>query len=111
MMNVTIDDLQAYLADRYCSWANEQGMFMKLVEEIGEVAEILNKRSGRKAAGNDDLQAELGSELADMLHYIIAIAAINGLDMNEIILEKDRKASVKYHREVNLEQFISQAEQ
>ena len=110
-MSITIEALESYLADRYCGWANEQSMFMKLVEEIGEVAEILNKRSGRKAAGNDDLQAELGSELADMLHYIIAIAAINGLDMNEIILEKDRKASVKYHREVNLEQFISQAEQ
>ena len=110
-MEVTIRAMEQYLEQHYGSWAQEQGLFMKLVEEIGEVAEILNKRSGRKAAGNDDLQAELGSELADMLHYIIAIAAINGLDMNEIILEKDRKASVKYHREVNLEQFISQAEQ
>ena len=110
-MEVTICAMEQYLEQHYGSWAQEQGLFMKLVEEIGEVAEILNKRSGRKAAGNDDLQAELGSELADMLHYIIAIAAINGLDMNEIILEKDRKASVKYHREVNLEQFISQAEQ
>ena len=110
-MELTIRAMERYLEQHYGSWAQEQGLFMKLVEEIGEVAEILNKRSGRKAAGNDDLQAELGSELADMLHYIIAIAAINGLDMNEIILEKDRKASVKYHREVNLEQFISQAEQ
>ena len=110
-MEVTIRAMEQYLEQHYGSWAQEQGLFMKLVEEIGEVAEILNKRSGRKAAGNDDLQAELGSELADMLHYIIAIAAINGLDMSEIILEKDRKASVKYHREVNLEQFISQAEQ
>ena len=110
-MELTIRAMERYLEQHYGSWAQEQGLFMKLVEEIGEVAEILNKRSGRKAAGNDDLQAELGSELADMLHYIIAIAAINGLDMNEIILEKDRKASVKYHRAVNLEQFISQAEQ
>ena len=110
-MELTIRAMERYLEQHYGSWAQEQGLFMKLVEEIGEVAEILNKRSGRKAAGNDDLQAELGSELADMLHYIIAIAAINGLDMNEIILEKDRKASVKYHREVNLEQFISGIEQ
>ena len=103
--------MEAYLKQHYGNWAEEQGLFMKLVEEIGEVAEILNKRSGRKASDAVDLQVELGSELADMIHYILAIAAVNGLDMNEIILEKDRKASVKYRREVNLEQFISGIEQ
>ena len=76
-MNITIEALQAYLSDRYGGWANEQGLFMKLVEEIGEVAEVLNKRAGRKASDGNDLQEELGTELADMLHYIVAIAAIN----------------------------------
>ena len=47
-MNITIDTLQAYLSDRYSGWASEQSLFMKLVEEIGEVAEILNKIAGRK---------------------------------------------------------------
>ena len=110
-MEITIRAMEAYLKQHYGNWAEEQGLFMKLVEEIGEVAEILNRRSGRKASGTVDLQAELGSELADMLHYIMAIAAVNGLDMNDIILEKDRKASVKYHREVNQEQYISGSEQ
>ena len=41
-------------------------MFMKLVEEIGEVAEVLNKRAGRKASDENDLQEQLGIELADM---------------------------------------------
>ena len=47
-MNITIEALQVYLSDRYGGWANEQGLFMKLVEETGEVAEVLNKRAGRK---------------------------------------------------------------
>ena len=55
-MNVSISDLQAYLLDHYGGRATEQGMFMKLVEEIGEVAEVLNKRSGRKATEAEDLQ-------------------------------------------------------
>lgn len=42
-MKISIDELQVYLADRYSGWATEQSMFMKLVEEIGEVAEVLNK--------------------------------------------------------------------
>ena len=41
-----------------------------------------------------------------MLHYIVAIAAINGIDLNDIILRKDRAASVKYHHEINLEAFL-----
>ena len=105
-MNITVEALQAYLADRYGGWANEQGLFMKLVEEIGEVAEVLNKRAGRKATEEDDLQEQLGIELADMIHYIVAIAAINHIDLTETMIQKDRKASVKYHHEINLETFI-----
>lgn len=107
-MKISIDDLQAYLMDRYGGWGNENGLFMKLVEEIGEVAEVLNKRAGRKASEETDLQEQLGIELADMLHYIIAIAAINEIDLSKIILEKDRKASVKYNHPVNLEKFLSE---
>lgn len=106
-MNVSISDLQAYLLDHYGGRATEQGMFMKLVEEIGEVAEVLNKRSGRKATEAEDLQEQLGTELADMIHYIVAIAAINDIDLSRIIVEKDRKAAVKYHHTTNLETFLS----
>ncbi len=105
-MNITIEALQAYLSDRYGGWANEQGLFMKLVEEIGEVAEVLNKRAGRKSSEESNLQEELGTELADMLHYIVAIAAINEIDLNAIILRKDAAASLKYHHDINLETFL-----
>ena len=106
-MKITIDDLQAYLSDRYSGWATEQSMFMKLVEEIGEVAEVLNKRAGRKSSDETDLEEQLGIELADMIHYIIAIAAINNIDLSKVIIEKDRKASIKYNHTVNLETFLS----
>ena len=104
-MNITLEELEAYLLDHYRGGL-DQSLFMKLVEEIGEVAEVLNKKAGRKSSAGDDLQAQLGSELADVIHYAVAIAALNGLDMNGVILEKDRAASVKYHHTVNLEQFV-----
>ncbi len=107
-MKVSIGDLQAYLRSYYTGRANEQGLFMKLVEEVGEVAEVLNRRSGRKAAEDEDLQTELGDELADVIHYAAAIAAINGLDLNDSILRKDRTASIKYNHETNLETFIGE---
>lgn len=105
-MHITIEALQDYLAHRYCGWGNDQGMFMKLVEEMGEVAEALNKKAGRKANDEEDIVEQLGIELADMIHYILAIAALNDIDMERIILEKDKKASIKYHHDINLEQFL-----
>lgn len=107
-MKIGIDDLQAYLYGRYGGWGNEQGLFMKLVEEIGEVAEVLNKRAGRKSSDENDLQEQLGIELVDMIHYIVAIAAINDIDLAKLIIEKDKKASIKYHHTINLETFLSQ---
>ena len=107
-MNITIEALQAYLADRYCGWATEQSMFMKLVEEMGEVAEVLNKRAGRKASQENDLQEQLGIELVDMIHYIVAIAALNDIDLTTLMIQKDKTASVKYNHKINLETFLTQ---
>lgn len=109
-MKITIDILEAYLAERYSGWATEQSLFMKLVEEIGEVAEVLNKRSGRKASNENDLQKQLGIELADIIHYVVAIAAVNQIDLNNVILSKDKIASVKYNHDVDLETFIQHSE-
>lgn len=49
---------------------------------------------------------ENGGITADVIHYAVAIAALNRIDMNAAILEKDRAAAVKYGHEVNLEQFV-----
>ena len=106
-MEITVSQLEAYLHERYRGWTTEQGLFMKLVEEMGEIAEVLNKRSGAKAAGEEDLQVALGNELADLIHYAVAIAAISNIDLTNTMLNKDRAASVKYHHDTNLETFIA----
>lgn len=109
MEKVTIEILEKYLADRYTGWATDQRLLLKLVEEIGEVAEIVNMKAGIKSSDKDisTLNRELGIELADMIHYIVAIAAINDIDLNSIILEKDKVASKKYNHTINLEEFMS----
>lgn len=105
-MNITVKELEDYLLEHYSNGGVDQSLFMKLVEEIGEVAEVLNKKAGRKSANGEDLQVELGKELADVIHYTVAIAALNGIDMNNMILSKDKEASIKYNHKTNLEQFI-----
>lgn len=105
-MNITIEELEAYLSHNYGQWAQEQGLFMKLIEEIGEVAEVLNMRCGSKKENGEDLKVQLAEELADVIHYTVAIAAVCGIDLNQTIVEKDRRAAVKYHHDVNLEKFV-----
>jgi NTP pyrophosphatase (non-canonical NTP hydrolase) len=76
---------------------------MKLVEEIGEVAEVLNQLEGRKAnSGNTSLE----NELVDVIHYAVAIASINDIDLTTAIIKKDEQAAIKYNQSPNLEEFL-----
>ena len=104
---VTISQLQAYLQEHYQDSRTEEGLFIKLVEEVGEVAEVLNGRSGRKE-GVKDSNEELAKELADIIHYTVSIAAINDIDLTKTIFEKDKTAAVKYQHEKDLEQFLAE---
>lgn len=107
MKQVTIGQLQGYLKEHYQDSRTEEGLFIKLVEEVGEVAEVLNGRSGRKE-GVKDSNKELAKELADIIHYTVSIAAINDIDLTKTIFEKDKTAAVKYQHEKDLEQFLAE---
>ncbi len=107
-MKISITDYEDYLHDHYKDHGIDTSLFMKLVEEVGEVAEVLNKRDGRKASDNEDLKSQLANELVDVIHYAFAIASLNEINLNDVILEKDKKASIKYNHERNLEQFMSE---
>lgn len=111
-MELSIEKLEKYLQGHYGIGTNDSGLFMKLVEELGEVAEILNKKSGCKSADKSDeaLLEELGEELADMIHYVVAIAAVHDIDISKVILEKDKRAAVKYGHDIDLEGFLGKTE-
>ena len=106
-MNVTIKDYEEYLYETYKNHGIDSSLFMKLVEEIGEVAEVLNKRDGRKVKENEDLEEQLGNELVDVIHYAFAIAALNNINLNDFIIEKDKNASIKYNHKFNLIEYLS----
>ncbi|WP_339254696.1 MazG nucleotide pyrophosphohydrolase domain-containing protein [Sporosarcina sp. FSL W8-0480] len=103
MEQLTFQALQSYLALKYKEGRSSSGLFMKLVEEIGEVAEVLNQQEGRKSPSTD---TSLEKELVDVIHYSVAIASINGIDLSKAIIEKDRQAAIKYNQSPNLEEFL-----
>ena len=104
MTEFKLKDFQAYLSDKYQTTTSSTGLFMKLVEEIGEVAEALNQLEGRKPATED---SSLAHELADVLHYAVAIASVHQIDLSHAILEKDQLAVIKYQHPVNLKEYLS----
>ena len=103
MTQLTFHELQSYLALKYKEGRTSSALFMKLVEEIGEVAEVLNQLEGRKEnTGNTSLE----KELVDVIHYAVAIASINEIDLTSAILEKDKQAAMKYNQSPNLEEYL-----
>ncbi|KHD46681.1 MazG nucleotide pyrophosphohydrolase domain-containing protein [Streptococcus hongkongensis] len=105
MSKLTIKKYQNYLTEVYQFHKGDQGLFMKLVEEVGEVAQVLNIKNGRKSSDINPAEA-LAKELSDIIHYSIAIAAINNIDLEAVILEKDKMASLKYGRKENLLNYL-----
>ena len=72
-MKISVSDYEDYLYDYYKEHGIDTSLFMKLVEEVGEVAEVLNKRDGRKASDSEDLKSQLANELVDVIHYALDV--------------------------------------
>ena len=65
----------------------------RLVEEVGELARLLNHEFGDKPRKDDEAHQELAEELADVLFVILVMANEQGIDLDEALvrtLEKYR---------------------
>lgn len=102
-MEITINKYQEYLKLFYKD-ANDRDLFNKLIEEIGELAVALNKKYGLKK-GEFDIN-NLGDELVDVLYFTTAIAVANNIDLQKVLIKKDKEGSIRYNRGTNLEEYI-----
>jgi NTP pyrophosphatase (non-canonical NTP hydrolase) len=65
----------------------------RLVEEVGELARLMNHRFGPKKKKADEAEQDLAEELADVLFVILVLANEQGIDLDvalERVLEKYR---------------------
>lgn len=67
MNTLTVETSENYIRETYRNFKSDQSMFMKLAEEIGEIAERMNIRDGRKT-GDADIKEDLAAEPADVIH-------------------------------------------
>jgi NTP pyrophosphatase (non-canonical NTP hydrolase) len=77
------------------------GNLARLMEEVGEVARLINDRYGYKPKKPDEPAQELALELGDVLFALIALANATGIDLDagfDAVLEKYRQRDTGRYR-------------
>ncbi len=69
---------------------------LKLMEEVGELAEVIRKNTRMEKGSN--IKGTIEEELQDVLYYIICLANINDIDLQECIYLKEKLNCEKYNR-------------
>jgi len=90
---LTINALQTYIKKKDYNPEHKQGYFLKLIEEIGELSEVIRKKSRMNESCN--IKGTIEEELYDVLYYTLALANVYDIDLeqchylkNEINLKK-----------------------
>lgn len=75
--------------------SNEKYM-LKLMEEVGELAEVIRKN--KKMEKGESIKGTIDEELQDVLYYVVCLANINDIDLQECIYLKENLNCEKYNR-------------
>jgi NTP pyrophosphatase (non-canonical NTP hydrolase) len=70
----------------------------RLAEEVGELAREVNHRFGQKTKKKEEVEADLGMEMADILFVLICMANREGIDLQEAF---DRMMQKVEHRDAD----------
>lgn len=87
---VTLEKLQKYVAKRDNKKNKKMDYFMKFIEEVGELSEMIKKD---KRLDPEDERAKaikntLDEEIADVLYYLVVLANINEVDLEDAFIRK-----------------------
>ena len=72
---------------------------MALTGEIGELTEVfqwLSEAQSKLVATNPDTATAVREELADVTLYLVRLASVLGVDLNEAVTLKLQKNALKY---------------
>ena len=97
----TIKYLQQYIRKKDCKPELLMHYFLKLTEEVGELACAMRKDA--KAPDPGHIKGSIDEEIWDVIYYALAIANVYGIDMEEVIRVKAALAEAKYPSGVTLE--------
>ncbi len=93
--SISINQLQNFIKNIDYNPNSKEKYFLKLIEEVGELSEALRKDT--RLIDKNHIKGTIEEELYDVLYYILAIANIYDIDMEECALLKEELNRVKYN--------------
>jgi NTP pyrophosphatase (non-canonical NTP hydrolase) len=93
---MTLYELQQYIRQFDHRPESKEAYFMKLIEEVGELAEVI--RTGARWTEGASIKGTIEEELSDVLYYVAALANVYGADLETCFREKDELNKVKWNR-------------
>ena len=75
-----IIELQNFIKEKDYKPELKEKYFMKLVEEVGELSEVIRKE---KRMNRHDIKGSIEEELYDVLYYVCALANCYDIDLEE----------------------------
>ena len=97
----TIKYLQQYIREKDCKPELLIHYFLKLTEEVGELACAMRKDA--KASDLQHIKGSIDEEIWDVIYYALAIANIYDVDVEAVIRTKAALAEQKYPSGVKFE--------
>ena len=69
---------------------------LKLMEEVGELAEAVRKN--KRMQDDQNIKGTIEEEIQDVLYYIVCLANVNDIDLQNCIYLKEKINCEKYNR-------------
>ena len=104
-MSLTVGKMQNYLEEKYMrtkpeELKNTQRYFLKLIEEVGELAEVIRKNQ-RMEDGN--IKGTIEEELSDVLYYVLMIANTYDINLEKCFRIKEELNSIRYGHKLKID--------
>lgn len=96
----TIKKLQDFIKSKDYKPDLKQAYFLKLIEEVGELSEAIRKDI---RLIDNNIKGTIEEELYDVLYYILALANVYDINLEECIHLKEKINKKKYNDKVTLE--------
>ena len=91
----TVKYLQDYIKSKDYKPELTKDYFLKLSEEVGELANAIRKNKIRN--NNENIKGTIDEELWDVIYYALALANCYDIDIESVIREKENINNAKYN--------------
>jgi NTP pyrophosphatase (non-canonical NTP hydrolase) len=86
--SLSIKELQEYIKAKDYNPSAKKEYFLKLIEEIGELSEVIRK--DLRMTDEKNIKGTIEEELYDVLYYICALANLYDIDLEESFSLKEK---------------------